>query len=369
MTTQTPSPCPTLPPHCPNPKCRGFQPGNPLWKYQRFGTFSRIKPPYTVQRYRCNWCKRIFSDQTFKSTYWLKCPELLPEVLLNAVSGAATRQIARILGCARTTVDNHLARLGRHCVLFHRQMVEQAPPFVDIVFDGLVTFEWSQFHPYEILVSVDRNSSFVIHFAEAERRRSGTMTDDQREKREKLEAAHGRADPKSVMKAAVEVLTESLKNTTSARVWTDLHKTYPFALRKLKWCDIDHRTVDSRVPRTTWNPLYEVNLADMLVRHCMKDHTRETIAFGKRRQHSIYRFAIFAVWRNFIKLRRERRCEVTPAMLLGLADRQLREEDILVKRLFVQQTDLTPMWADYYWRRIETRPLAVNRRHELRYAM
>jgi hypothetical protein len=285
-----------------------------------------------------------------------------------AITGASNRMIARTLKCAPTTVDNHLARLGRHCMVFHRQIMEQEPTFVDIAFDGLVTFEWSQYHPYEIMVSVDRPSSFIIHFNEAERRRSGTMTDYQKKKRSELEAAHGRADPKSVMKAAVEVLTESLKNSTEATVWSDKHKTYPFALKRITWCEIDHRTVDSRKPRNAWNPMFEINTTDMLTRHCLKDHTRETIAFGRRRQHSIYRFAIFTVWRNYIKLRRERRCKETPAMLLGLIDRPLCEEVILARRLFVQKTRLTPMWADYYWRRIETRPLAVNRRHELRYA-
>jgi hypothetical protein len=46
----------------------------------------------------------------------------------------------------------------------------------------------------------------------------------------------------------------------------------------------------------------------------------------------------------------------------------LREEEILGGRLFVSQTALPPLWVDYYWRRVETRTLKVNRRHELRYA-
>ena len=105
----------------------------------------------------------------------------------------------------------------------------------------------------------------------------------------------------------------------------------------------------------------------MLIRHCLKDHTRETIGFGKRRQHSIYRLAIFLVWRNYIKLRREKRCRSTPAMLLGLTKRALTEQQILAKRLFVSQIELPPLHGDYYWRRVKTRPLAVNRGHELRY--
>jgi len=310
----------------------------------------------------------VFSEQTFKTTYWLKRPELLPEVMKHAVSGASNSQVARILECAPATVDNHLARLGRHCVLFHRQMMETPTTFVDIALDGLVSFEWSQYFPYEILIAVDRPSSFVIHFALAQKRRSGAVTDYQAKRRAELEKLHGKPSPKNVINAAVEVLAQSLKHSTQATVWSDKHKTYPWALKRITWCEIDHRTVDSRKPRNSWNPLFEINTTDMLIRHCLKDQTRETIAFGKRGQHSLYRFAIFVVWRNYIKLRRERRCRETPAMMLGLGDRRLTEEDVLSKRMFVQHTKLTPMWGDYYWRRVETRALPVNRGHELKYA-
>ena len=77
--------------------------------------------------------------------------------------------------------------------------------------DGLVTFEHSQYLPYEIVAAVDRPSSFILHFAEAERRRSGTMTGHQKIRRVQLERDHGRPDAKSLQRAAVEVLTESLR--------------------------------------------------------------------------------------------------------------------------------------------------------------
>ena len=368
MKTQSPYPSPTIPPFCPNPKCRFHALQSDPWPLSRFGIYTRQRPPHTVQRYRCNECGRTFSDQTFKSTYWLKHPEHLLQIQKHAVSGASNRQIARIIGCAPSTVDNQLARLGRHSILFHRHMMKKASPFVDVVVDGLVTFEYSQYFPYELVAAADRESSFVIHFAEAERRRSGTMTPYQKMKRQFLESVHLRADPQSVMKAMVEVLSVSLAGAIKAQVWSDKHKTYPFAIRRIRFCEIEHHTIDSRRKRTTRNPLFEINCLDMLIRHCLKDHTRETIAFGKRRQHSVYRMAIFLVWRNYIKMRREKRCRMTPAMLVGLTNRPLREEDILSRRLFVKQIELPQLWADYYWRRIRTRALPVNRGHELAYA-
>jgi transposase-like protein len=368
MSTQTASSCPSRPPHCPNPNCSHHNPQPGSWPVVRFGYFRRKTPPFVIQRFRCITCRRTFSTQTFATTYWLKRPDLLLQVLEHATAGAANRQIARLLKAAPSTIDHHLARLGRHCLLFHRQLMAKLSPRVDVALDGLVTFEYSQYFPYEIVAAVDRPSSFVIHFAEAERRRSGTMTAQQRKRRAQLEETLGRADPKALMRALVEVLSESVQGARRAHVWSDQHRTYPVAIAKIQDCAIEHETIDSRAPRTARNPLFEVNVLDMLLRHCLKDHTRETIAFGRRRQHSIYRLAVFTVWRNCMKLRREKRCRSTPAMLVGLVERLLGAADVLARRLFVTQFRLPALWDDYYWRRVQTRALVVNRGHALTYA-
>jgi hypothetical protein len=46
----------------------------------------------------------------------------------------------------------------------------------------------------------------------------------------------------------------------------------------------------------------------------------------------------------------------------------LTEEEILARRLFVTRIVLPSLWFEYYWRRVRTRVLAVNREHALRYA-
>lgn len=246
--------------------------------------------------------------------------------------------------------------------------MQDVSPFRDITLDGLVTFERSQYHPFEIVAAVDRETSFVTHFAEAERRRSGRMTEHQKRKRAKLEARYGKADPRAVRNAVNEVLAVTLAEATRATLWSDKHKTYRLAVRDIFWCRIDHRTISSKVRRNQRHPLFEVNCLDMLLRHCQKAHTRETIAFCRRRQEAIYRMAIMLVWRNYIKLRRERGCRQTPAMLLGLTDQVYREEDLVGGRLFVTHYELPKLWDDYYWRRVRTRALRVNREHELKYA-
>jgi hypothetical protein len=243
----------------------------------------------------------------------------------------------------------------------------KASPFADVAIDGLVSFERSQYYPFEHLVAVDRTSGFFIHFTDAPLRRSGSMTHYQKKRRAELERIHGRPDPKAVQKATHDLLEVALTGAIEAQVWSDKHRAYPRAIRRLKQV-IEHQRIDSRIKRDRRNELFEINLLDLLVRHCLKNHTRETIAFSKRRQESAYRLVILLVWRNCIKRRWEKRCRQTPAMLLGLLDRVMTVEEVLERRLFVSRIAVPGRWGDYYWRRVVTVAQGVNRRHELRYA-
>ena len=68
--------------------------------------------------------------------------------------------------------------------------------------------------------------------------------------------------------------------------WDNIH---PRALRRLPHLDVTHCTVNSRAVRTPRNPLFAINLLDLLIRHSGANHKRETIAFSKRRQSAIDR--------------------------------------------------------------------------------
>jgi transposase-like protein len=368
MNTLTPNSMPSwTPPHCPNPICPFHNPLRLGWRYRRCGTHARLKPPYSVPRFQCRHCQRTFSPQTFSTTYWLKRPELLTGVFLATANGMANRQIARTFHCAPSTVNHLLARLGRHCLLFQRHFCQNVSPPGDIAIDGLVSFEFSQYYPFEHLVAVDNDTSFIQHFTDAPLRRSGRMTASQKRRRQELESQFGRPDPQAVLKATVELVSQALLGADKAVVRSDQHQAYPRALKRVA-CEIDHRTTSSRDFRDRHNALFEINALDAFLRHSSANHRRETMAASKRRQGASERLAVFMVWRNFVKRRWENKCEQTPAMLRGIVDRVLTVADVLARRLFVTQIELGERWRDYYWRRVETVVLPVNRRHTLFFA-
>ena len=132
------------PPYCPNDKCKYHKDSTGLWRFKRKGSFWRRARPHRVQRFTCLACNRHFSSQTFSTTYWQKCPRLTGEVLLLAVGGMANRQISRAIKCAPSTVQHHISRLARHCMLFHA--TRKQPTSCEIVMDGFETFEHSQYN-------------------------------------------------------------------------------------------------------------------------------------------------------------------------------------------------------------------------------
>lgn len=356
------------PPHCPNPKCRFHGHFTPDWRFKRIGYHWSQCQRKRIPRFLCHHCRRSFSSQTFSPTYWLKRPDILPQLLTKTVGGMANRQIARDLRVAPSTVDGQLSRLGRHCLLFHAAMMATAKPVSVIAIDGLVTFEHSQFWPFHHHLAVEPSSDFIPYFTDSEVRRSGSMTPAQKRKRERLEAIYGRPDPQAVLKDVTHLLEVVAGSQPRLTVLSDEHKAYPQALRRLK-CKVEHLVTSSRERRDARNRLFPVNLADLLLRHCSANHKRETIAWSKRRQSSAERLAVFVVWRNYLKGRREKvRGSPTPAQARGTLDRRLEVADLLERRLFVTRTELPQRWEDYYWRRLRTRVLARQRAHELTYA-
>jgi transposase-like protein len=358
---------PADPPFCPNPGC-AFHQDPRGWRCKKKGFFSRQAAPHRIQRYRCSHCRRSFSSQTFTTTYWLRLPALPPVIFLRLLACSAYRQIARELQVSPTTVLRHAARLGRHCLLFHEALRPKAPPAEPLVVDGFESFEFSQYTPVQFHLAVGAASHFVYGFTDSELRRKGRMTEAQRERRAALEAALGRPDPQSIEHEMAALLAIVVPPEASVDLRSDEHPAYPRALRRLPDRDFRHRVTSSRDPRTVHNPLFPVNLMDLLIRHSSANHKRETIAFSKRRQSAAERLAILLVWRNTMKSFSEKRRDATPAQRLGLLPRKLTVEDVLAERLFPTRIVLPARWAAYYWREVPTRRIANPARHRAVYA-
>src|SRR5262245_58716245 len=359
---------PAIPPHCPNPGCPFHTEPSTSWHWVRAGFFARRAAPQRIQRFRCGHCGRYFSEQTFRTDYWLKCPRLLAESFHAMTHCTGFRQLARKHGCSPQTILTHVRRIGRHCQLLHERLPLRATLAEPLALDGLRTFEYSQYHPSEFHQLIGRSSHFIYGFAHSELRRSGTMTARQRARRLELERRHGRPDPRSVECEVARLVGIVAAGVRRIEIHSDENPAYPRAFARLPRLEVEHHTISSRAARTPANPLWAVNLADALTRHSCANHKRETIAFSKETGSSIGRMWVLLVWRNYVKWFSERRRGATPAMRAGVCARRLSVKEILGERLFPSRIGLPQAWAEHYWGRISSRQIRNPRRHALKYA-
>jgi len=337
------------------------------WRYKRRGFFRRRIRPYRIQRFTCLTCGRNFSSQTFSSTYWQKRPELDAKIVLMTVGCMANRQIARALRAAPSTIDRHISRLGRHSMLLHMKLLERVPSPAEIAFDGFESFELSQYHPFHHNIAVEPDNGFFLYHTDSPLRWKGRMTDVQKRRRSELEAELGRPDPKAVQTGIRELLEFVTRGRTIITGRSDEHPAYRRSIAQLG-CRMWHNVTSSKDHRDRHNPLWEVNLADLMIRHSTAAHKRETIAWVKRRQSSAERLSIFMVWRNLMKRRWEKGPAVSSGMLKGITDRIWSVRDVLGERIFRTRVDLPKVWARYYERSVSTVGLGSNRHHTLMYA-
>ena len=356
-----------VPPFCPRFKCRHHR--DPTgWKFEGHGVFERKARPRIIRRFRCLSCRHAFSTQSFDTTYYLKRPDVQRPIHQALVACAGMRQAGRSLGIAGSSVQRQASRLGRHCLLFQRLHGPKSAPNEELELDGLMSFEYSQYWPFEVNVLVGSNSHFFYGFTESDLRRSGRMTAAQKAKRESLEAKFGRPDPLATRRAVEALISMVAPGGGTLTVHSDEHQAYPLAFRKLPHA-IRHATVSSRRNRSCANPLFRVDLLDLLLRHSGSNHKRETIAFSKRRQGALERVAVFQTWRNFIKRTRERDTDgPSPAQTIGIQARRLDLDDLLHRRIFPTRVRLPSGLAAVYWRRVPTRQIQPGTTHRLRLA-
>ena len=298
----------------------------------------------------------------------MRRPDLFLPVFHRLVGCSGFRQIAREHRVSPDTVARISGRLGRHCLLFHEATRPRGPISEPLALDGFESFEFSQYYPTSYHVAVGQVSHYFYGFTESECRRRGSMTTPQKVRRAELERRLGRPDPRSVEREVAALLEIVAPLSQALELHTDLHRSYPRAVIRARHLEIDHRAISSRAARTARNPLFAINLLDLLLRHSSSNHKRETIAASKRRASAIERMFIFLVWRNWVKSFSERERGPTPAMRLGRASRRIEPEEILERRLFPSRIGLPERWQTYYWRTTPTRAIPNGRVHRLKYA-
>jgi transposase-like protein len=370
-----------VPAHCPWPECPEHrrEGRSTRYRFHRHGRYARECAPRKVPRFRCLACGRTFSRQTFSTTYYAKRPKLAPMIAMLLQASACHRQIARVLGCAHTTVGRAVARLGRHCLLLlHRALLELRHLGEPVVVDHFESFEVSQDLPFGIGMAVGHRSWFVYALDPAIHGRGGRLTEAQKARIARRKARARLGGYRGSFSRLLGILGSLAPTDQPLILHTDGHKSYRRALAADR---AQHRFRLIATPNPARGPkgspaseaakerdagMYPSDRLHSLVRHTAKHHTRETIAFPRRVNAALERAFLLAVWRNFVKGRSERKPDRrTPAMLLGLTSTPWTWTRILARRLFPGHTPLPASWSAIYRRELTTPELGRNSRHTL----
>jgi hypothetical protein len=306
-------------------------------------------------------CRRAFSSQTFSITYRLRRSDLLEPIFHSEISCSGHRQVSRQHGVSHTTIQRLVERIGRHCLLLHESFRDRARKRLasePIIMDGLGAFARGQYWPVEITSIVGSSSYYSHDFVVTPRRRSGSMTDAQKQRRAEYETKLGRPDPGALTKDVLELLRASLPTGSPIELRTDEKHEYATAVRRLQAAEIEHLKTHSKQPRTPRNPLFAVNAHHGLLRHSGANHKRETIAFSKCFKSVVWRHAIFQAWKNLVKAASERDPRQTPAQRLGVTSKRWTVAELLEVELSVTRMKLRARVFDAYLG-VEPRPFCA----------
>ena len=218
------------------------------------------------------------------------------------------RDIARGMHCSRSAIGSAVLRLGRQAMGSHALLLATSElRSARLSFDGLQSSLTGADYPSQITTLGDSQTELLLAMSHCVTERGGTRSAAQAA-RIKLRRRVWRPSRLALTNSISLLVSELSRFLSSAQVLidTDMHPIYGSVIEgdlALQWFDshqlLTVRTTSSRAPRTAANPLFLMNYLDRMIRHRLKEHTRETIAFGRNATLQMHRMWIFAWDHNF----------------------------------------------------------------------
>jgi len=276
-----------------------------------------------VQRYLCLSCGKTFSDQTYSLDYYAKKIVDYREIDALLRGCESISSMGRKLKERVAVIQNRLQRLGKQAIAVQESLIKELLLQEDLVADGFESFCGSQYFPCNLNLLVGKESQYLYMKDYVTLRRKGRMTEEQKEKRSKLEE-RWKAEPLGIAKSFKKIGERVAKlyrrrNTGFVRLYTDEHNQYEKGLLK----DIDlsrmknqevfeHIKVSSKLVRDKNNPLFSVNYWDRELRKDLANFVRESTRYGRNIDDLMNRVEIYSVWHNYRKnYRVKKSCEDT----------------------------------------------------------
>jgi len=324
------------PPRCPNEKCPQHRDPQPKF-FLRAGSYKPRCRPYRIPRFVCRTCQRGFSRQTFRADYYDHKPHLNASLFTLISSGIGLRQSARVLGLSRSCTELKFRKIGRHLRFLNLNLRRPLNAPVTLLFDEFETFEGRRnTRPISMPVLIERRSYFIVWSECASIRPRGSRNEARRAAIASEAARFGEREDRSrpLSLRTLRRGTVLAERSGLGLLQTDEKSVYPrLATRAFINQGLVHETTNSRVARTTWNPLFPINHTEAIARDLLGRLRRRSWLVSKKRKFLDLAMHCLMAYRNFVRKRfNQDESHVSPAQVLGFVDRRLRVAEILAWR-------------------------------------
>jgi len=350
------------PEFCPNSSCcHHYQETRMRKRWWVYDGFYHCNREGDVQRYRCTDCGKRFSDTTFSLDYYAKKRVNLYRLRRMICSGSSVRASARQLFCSPSTITRRLVILARQSMAADAALREHIELSESLVADGFQSFWVSQYHPNNFNLLCGSDSQYVYALTTVSLKRSGRMSDHQRQKRDSIERVHP-SDPKGLLRSFTELMSVASRlkrgSATGGRIelYTDEHQTYPRCLAPFGDTEVMHCQVSSKAPRSGANPLFAVNYLDREIRKDCAEHHRESVCFARSAAMSVARMWVYLLWHNIEKpYRISPQSSITHAEAAGIESQRIARQRrrMLRQRAFFTRSVLSETqrrdWLQLLW--------------------
>ena len=319
------------PPRCPYRRCLQHTEPTPRF-YVRHGSYPVKCRPRRVPRFRCRACGRTFSRQTFRMDYCDHRPDLNARLFELLASGVGLRQSARMLKLSWRCAELKARKIGRHLRRLNLNLRGPLPVGACFQMDEIETYEGRRnTRPLSVPILIETESRFLVWAESAPIRASGRMST---KRRAAIAADERRFGPRR------DLSRRSLRRTLRrgrdiavglehVPVDTDEKSSYPRLLREAFGARrLEHTRTNSKLPRTSWNPLFPINHTEAMARDLLGRLRRESWLVSKKRRWFDVALHVFMAYRNYVRRRFNDDCS-SAAQQLGFVPRRMRPQELL----------------------------------------
>lgn len=318
-----------IPPRCPNRDCKNHLEPD-VRRFIGWGSYTVRCRESEEPRFRCVDCGRTFSRQTFRHDYRDKRPDCNEQLFDLLNSGVGLRQAARVLRVGATTAQQKMRKMSKVCAHLHDNLCSALPPDRAYLLDEEESYEAASIRPLTVPIVIERKSWFVVATDVGSIRRLAPAGTARRRRQDLEERKRGRRPDRS--RRVVAGVLRRLRELVSGdlELLTDEKSSYATLARQLFGDRVAHSTTAGSAARTSFNPLFPINVTIAMSRDNCGRLRRRSWLVSKSARWLRGHLSIFTVFRNYVRRRFNRdQVHQTPALFLGLLPRNLWPEEVV----------------------------------------